>query len=70
MQSDKLRALSEGELTILGMASVAYIRRVREKDREAFSVHAADGSAIAIAFDLGSALTAIYQSDLEPISLH
>ncbi len=70
MQTDKLRTLTEGELSVLGMASIAYIRRVKDKDREAFSVHAADGSAIAIAFDFGSALSAIYQSELEPVSLH
>jgi hypothetical protein len=65
MQSN-IKNISPDELAILGLANFAYVRA----HEDGFSIHAADGTEIALANDFGTALSAIVAHDLLPISVH
>lgn len=65
-----IRHLSEREFGLLGMEDVAYVKRVFVDGTEAFAVHAADGTQIAIMGDLAVAVTVVRQHDMEPVSVH
>ena len=65
MQSS-FKNISADELAILGLANFAYVRA----HEGGFSIHAADGTEIAHANDLGTAVSAIVAHDLLPISVH
>jgi hypothetical protein len=49
---------------------VAYIKPVVENGQPAFSVHAADGTQLAIISDRDTAFAAVRSHDLEPVSVH
>jgi hypothetical protein len=65
-----LRGLSEREFGLLGMEDLAYVKRVIVGGAEAFAVHAADGTQIAIIGDRSIAFAVVRQHDLEPVSVH
>jgi hypothetical protein len=65
-----IRQLSANELGMLGMNDVAYIKRVVEDGAEAFAVHAADGTKMAIVSNRDLAFAAVRQNDMEPLSVH
>jgi hypothetical protein len=65
-----IRQLSARELGMLGMNDVAYVKRVVEKGKEAFAVHAADGTRMAVLADRDLAMAAVRQNDMEPASVH
>ncbi len=64
------RQLSPSELGLLGMQDLAYVKPVVIDGEEAFSVHAADGTQIAVLAgrDIASAL--LRQHGLEAVSVH
>ena len=49
---------------------VAYIKPVLDNGQPAFSVHAADGTPLAIIGDRDTAFAAVRSHDLEPVSVH
>ena len=65
-----LRELSPQEFGLLGMNDVAYVKRIVEGDAEAFAVHAADGTRMALIPNRELAFAAVRQSDMEPVSVH
>ena len=65
-----MRQLSARELVMLGMNDVAYIKRVIEDGTEAFSIHAADGTRMALLPDRNLAFAVVRQNDMEPVSVH
>jgi hypothetical protein len=65
-----LRQLSARELGLLGMNDVAYIKRIVDDGTEAFAVHAADGTRIAVMADRDLAFVVVRQNDMEPVSVH
>ncbi|MBV9016518.1 MAG: DUF1150 family protein [Alphaproteobacteria bacterium] len=67
---DGFRHLSPNELGMLGMADVAYIRPVVVEGTEAFAVHAADGTQMAVIADRDMAFAVVRQHELEPLSVH
>ncbi|TMJ62484.1 MAG: DUF1150 family protein [Alphaproteobacteria bacterium] len=67
---DGMRDLSPGELGMLGMAGVAYIKPVLIEGAEAFAVHAADGTQMAVIPDRDIAFAVVRQHELEPLSVH
>ena len=67
---ESLRDLSERELGLLGMEDVAYVKRVVVDGSDAFAVHAADGTQIAVMADRDVALAVVRQHDMEPVSVH
>jgi hypothetical protein len=67
---DQMRHLSPRELGLLGMADVAYIKTVVVDGSEAFAVHAADGTQMAVIPNRDLAFVVVRQHDLEPLSVH
>ena len=67
---DQMRHLSPRELGLLGMADVAYIKPVVVDGAEAFAVHAADGTEMAVIPNRDLAFAVVRQHDLEPLSVH
>ena len=65
-----MRHLSPSELGMLGMADLAYIKPVLVEGTEAFAVHAADGTQMAVIPDRDLAFAVVRQHELEPLSVH
>ena len=65
-----LRQLSERELGLLGVNDVAYVKPIVDNGVEAFAVHAADGTRIAVIANRDLAFTVVRQNDMEPVSVH
>lgn len=64
------RIMSDDDLAILGMQYVAYVKPVSLEGAIAYSVHAADGTEIAILYDRDIALATIRSHDMEPVCVH
>jgi hypothetical protein len=67
---ESLRHLSANELGVLGMEDVAYVKHVVVDGTDAFSVHAANGTQIAVMADREVAFAVVRQHDMEPVSVH
>lgn len=65
-----IRELTERELGLLGMQDVAYVKHVVVDGEDAFAVHAADGTQIAVMEDRALAFAVVRQHDMEPVSVH
>lgn len=65
-----MRHLTEAQLMQLGMADVAYVKRVVLDGETAFAIHAADGSPMAMAADCALAVAAIVQHEMVPALVH
>jgi hypothetical protein len=67
--------MSARELALFGMQDIAYIKRAVGNDKPGndeagYTVHAADGTQIAIFANRDVALATVRQHDLEPLSVH
>ncbi|HUA78688.1 MAG TPA: DUF1150 family protein [Acetobacteraceae bacterium] len=65
-----IRHLSEGQLASLGVSEIAYLKPVVVNGTPAFAIHAADGTAMALAGDAEVAMAAIRQHGMEPVRVH
>jgi hypothetical protein len=66
-----MRLLSQADFMRLGTDDVAYIKPIETKDgAQAYAIHAADGSALAIAASYALAEATIKQNNLEPLAAH
>lgn len=65
-----LRHLSDSELGLLGMEDVAYVKHVVVDGTDAYAVHAANGTQIAVMADRDVAFAVVRQHDMEPVSVH
>lgn len=65
-----IRNLTQEQLMRLGMADVAYVKRVVVDGETAFAIHAADGSPMALAADRDLAMAAIVQHEMRPALVH
>ena len=65
-----MRQLSPRELGLLGMEDLAYIKPVLHDGVEAFAVHAADGTPMAVIANRELAFAVVRQNDMEPLSVH
>lgn len=65
-----IRNLTQDQLMALGMADVAYVKRVVVDGTIAFAIHAADGSPMALAADRDLAMAAIVQHEMSPALVH
>jgi hypothetical protein len=63
-------SVAERAFAHLGVADVAYVKRVVNNGHVAYAVHAADGTPIATLRDRETALAAVRQHGLEPLSVH
>ena len=65
-----LRNMTADQLMQLGMADLAYVKPVVFDGQEAFAIHAADGSPMAMAADRAMAMAAIVQHEMVPALVH
>jgi hypothetical protein len=65
-----LRHISLRDLAMLGVQDLAFIKRVAVDDEVAYSIHAADGTQMALMADREIAFAAVRQHGLEPVSVH
>lgn len=70
MENVRWPHMSDQEFKALGMDQVAYIKPYRVKDKIAWVLHAADGSAIAVQNDADAALNSAHAQDLGIATLH
>ncbi|HRK97583.1 MAG: DUF1150 family protein [Alphaproteobacteria bacterium] len=66
-QIELLKHLSPQAFLAFGMGQVAYIRPVTIENRKAYSLHAADGTALTLVDSLAGACVLARQNDLDPV---
>ncbi len=67
---ERIVQMTAQDFRALGLAQLAYVKPVTADGRIAYSVHAADGTEIAVMADRAIACAAVRQHDLEPLSVH
>jgi len=65
-----VRKLSQSELGRLGLQQIAYVKPVVINGANAFAIHAADGTPMAVAPDQIMAMAAIVQHEMVPALVH
>jgi hypothetical protein len=65
-----IRHLSAGQLAKLGMAQVAYVKPIVVNGAEAFGIHAADGTPMAVAETHDVAVAAIIEHEMIAAAIH
>lgn len=58
------------QLQMLGLTQLAYIKPVHTKEGLAYSIHAADGTPMAIATDPATAVEAIHEHNMAAALVH
>lgn len=62
--------MSQQDLAAWGVNDVAYIKAIDYEGKTAYSIHAADGTQMAVVGNRDVAQAAVRQHDLEPVSVH
>lgn len=62
--------ISPQDLMALGVNYVAYVKPTVANERQAYAIHAADGTELAVLPSYPQAVATIRQHDLEAVSLH
>jgi hypothetical protein len=70
VQRIDIRHLTTEQLAGLGVSQIAYVKQVMMNGAVAFAIHAADGTPMAVAPELGTAIGAILQHDMAPALVH
>jgi hypothetical protein len=70
MRSFDVRHMTTDQLGALGMAHIAYVKPVVVNGMAGFAIHAADGTPMALADDRATAMAAIVQHEMLPLSVH
>ena len=70
LDTTNLREMTPAAMAALGAQQLAYVRPVQVDGQPLFSVHAADGTQIALFGDRATAMAACVQNELEPLSVH
>jgi hypothetical protein len=70
MRSFDVRHMTTDQLGALGMAHIAYVKPVVVNGTAGFAIHAADGTPMALAEDRATAMAAIVQHEMLPLSVH
>jgi len=65
-----VRHLSEQQLAALGVSRIAYVKPVIVNGVQGFSIHAADGTPMAVAGDRDVAVAAVMQHEMLALSVH
>jgi hypothetical protein len=69
-KTERIRHMSTKELALFGMQDIAYIKRAVGTGELGYTVHAADGTQIAVFPNREVALVTMRQYDLDPLSVH
>jgi hypothetical protein len=70
MSSFDIRHMTSDQLGALGMSHIAYVKAVVIDGTAGFAIHAADGTPMALAGDRATAMAAIMQHEMLPLSVH
>jgi hypothetical protein len=70
MRSFDVRHMTTDQLGALGMSHIAYVKPVVVNGMAGFAIHAADGTPMALADDRATAMAAIVQHEMLPLSVH
>jgi len=65
-----IRHLTAEQLSALGRSQIAYVKPVVINGMMGFAIHAADGTPMAMANDRATAMAAIVQHEMMPLSVH
>ncbi len=65
-----LRNMSTQDLKDLGVNYVAYIKPVKDSDKELFAVYSADGGQISVTTSYEDAVLSLLSNMLEPVTIH
>lgn len=68
--SEASRIISPQDFALLGMQSMAYLRKITVDGTPGFGIFAADGTQLAFAPSRALAVAAVREHDLEPVSVH
>ena len=68
--NDQSRIITDQDLEGLGLQCVAYVKSVQIEGQAVFSIHAADGTEIAILGSRDVAFATIREHDMEAVSVH
>ncbi|MDJ0944059.1 MAG: DUF1150 family protein [Kiloniellales bacterium] len=66
----QIRQITAQDLAALGVHHIAYVKPTTVDGQLVFVVHAADGAELAVLPSRESAIAAIRQNDMEPLSVH
>jgi len=70
MRSFDVRHMTADQLGALGVSHIAYVKAVVVNGTAGFAIHAADGTPMALAQDRATAMAAIVQHEMLPLSVH
>jgi hypothetical protein len=70
LNSFDVRHMTTDQLGALGMSHIAYVKAVMVNGTMGFAIHAADGTPMALADDRATAMAAIMQHEMLPLSVH
>jgi hypothetical protein len=70
MGSFDIRHMTTDQLGALGVSHIAYVKAVVVNGEAGFAIHAADGTPMALAGDRATAMAAIVQHEMMPLSVH
>jgi hypothetical protein len=65
-----IRHMTTDQLGALGVSHIAYVKQVVVNGTTGFAIHAADGTPMALAEDRATAMAAIVQHEMLPLSVH
>jgi hypothetical protein len=65
-----VRHMTADQLGALGVSHIAYVKTVLVNGTTGFAIHAADGTPMALAGDRATAMAAIVQHEMLPLSVH
>jgi len=65
-----IRHMTTDQLGALGVSHIAYVKQVVVNGTAGFAIHAADGTPMALAEDRATAMAAIVQHEMVPLSVH
>jgi len=70
MRTFDVHHMTTDQLGVLGMSQIAYVKPVVINGMAGFAIHAADGTPMAVADDRATAMAAIVQHEMLPLSVH
>jgi hypothetical protein len=70
LASFDVRHMTADQLGALGVSHIAYVKAVVVNGTAGFAIHAADGTPMALAGDRATAMAAIVQHEMLPLSVH
>lgn len=65
-----VRHLTENQLKALGVSQLAYIKEITINGEQAFAIHAADGTPMAVTDNAQTAYAAVLQQEMMPTMVH